>query len=234
MIRATRTPPPIGWTPAQAEALRTALAAKSGADGPMGYAELAGFLFAVACAPDLVMPTEWIPEAMGEGPGAFGSLEEAQRAMNLVMALHNHINLQVLERRPALPAGIAPRKDPMENFGPDAPLGQWAQGYSQGQMWLEEKWDACLAAEPRADAARIDEALGAIMMALGFFASRGFAERCLREMRAPGKLENVARQMLDALPEVMRDLAELGRGLEDIRRARAPGPACRTRTPRRR
>lgn len=72
-----------------------------------------------------------------------------------------------------------------------------------------------------------------MMMVLGFFASRGFAEQCLREMRAPGKLEDVAREMLGALPEVMRDLAGLGRGLEDIGRARARAPASRARRPRR-
>ena len=233
MKRAPRSAPAAGWTAAQAEALNAALAAKAGAGGPTGYAELAGFLFAVACAPKLVMPTEWLPETLGGGPGAFGSLEEAQRVMDLVMALHNHINLQVLTRKPALPAGIEVREAPVENFGPDAPLGQWALGYSRGQVWLEGTWDACLAQEPRADAARIDEALGAMMMVLGFFASRGFAEQCLREMRAPGKLEDVAREMLDVLPEVMRDLAELGRGLEDLRRARGRAPARRARKPRR-
>ena len=43
-----------------------------------------------------------------------------------------------------------------------------------------------------------------------------------RTMRAPARLEDVARETLDILPEVMRDLAGLGRGLEDIGR-RMPG-----------
>lgn len=49
----------------------------------MGYCELAGFLFALACSPEPVMPSEWIPRVLGEGNGAFGSLEEAQRVMDL-------------------------------------------------------------------------------------------------------------------------------------------------------
>lgn len=75
---------PADWAEPQAEALREALQAQQ-REGTLGYCELAGFLFAVACAPELVKPSEWIPEVLGEGPDGFGSLEDAQRVMNLVM-----------------------------------------------------------------------------------------------------------------------------------------------------
>jgi Uncharacterised protein family (UPF0149) len=61
-----------GWGKPQAEALDALLAPKAGEDGPMGHCEMAGFLFALACAPDLVMPSEWIPEVLGENKAAFG------------------------------------------------------------------------------------------------------------------------------------------------------------------
>jgi len=54
-----------------------------------------------------------------------------------------------------------------------------------------------------------------------------------RTMRTPARLEDVARETLDILSEVMRDLAGLGRGLEDIGRARARAPVQRKRKPRR-
>ncbi len=77
-----------GWSRAQAATLDAVLAAKAGDGGPMGYCEMAGFLFAVACAPELVRPSEWLPEILGESMETFGSLEEVQDTMNLVMGLN--------------------------------------------------------------------------------------------------------------------------------------------------
>ena len=192
----------------------------------MGYCEMAGFLFALACAPELVRPSEWIPEVLGESMNAFGSLAEAQDAMNLVMALNNHINREVLEGNPALPAGIAVHELAIENFGPEAPLGRWAHGYSGGQMWLEETWDAHVGNAPdSADEGPLDEVLGTLMMALGFFASRRFAEACIKEWEKPLPLERAATRMLEVFPEAMRELAALGRGLEEAARAKARAPA---------
>jgi yecA family protein len=209
-----------GRSRSQAAALDALLAAKARDGGPMGYCEMAGFLFAVACAPELVMPSEWIPAILGEGMDAFGSLAEVQDAMNLVMALNNHINREVLERNPKLPPGIEARKVPMDNFGPEAPLGRWAQGYSSGQMWLEETWDAHLKDSPESlNEETLDEVLGTLMMALGFFASRRFAESCIKEWENPLPMAAAAARMLEVFPEAMRELAALGRGLEEVARA---------------
>jgi len=182
------TSAPADWAEPQAEALREALQAQE-REGTLGYCELAGFLFAVACAPELVKPSEWIPEVLGERPDGFGSLEDAQRVMNLVMGLHNHINRGVLERRPSLPAGIAVHDDPMQNFGPGAPLGQWARGYFGGRL--------C------------------------FFASREFAESVVRGVvAAQAARAGCAKDARDAARCDARELAMLGRGIEDARQGR--------------
>lgn len=216
------------WEEPQAEALREALQTRK-REGTLGYCELAGFLFAVACAPELVKPSEWIPEVLGDEPDAFGSVEDVQRVMDLVMGLHNHINRQVLERNPTLPAGIVVRTDPMQNFGPDAPLGQWARGYSDGQLWLEETWDAYLPEAADDDDDDDDSAgLGGLMMVLGFFASREFAESIVREWSKPKPLEQAAQRMLGLLPDAMRELAALGRGIDEAARELARGPARST------
>jgi len=213
--------PATEWTREHAEALRVALGPGAGEeDGPFGYCELAGFLFALACAPELVKPLEWIPIVLGEGPEALGSREEVQRVLDLVMRLHNRVNLQVLERSPSLPALVELRPEPMANFAPDAPLSQWARGFSEGHAWLEETWDACLETEAQAETEELDQALGAIMVVLGFFGSRGFAEACLQDMARPQPLEQMAAKMLEALPDAMRELAELGRGFYEMQRER--------------
>jgi len=213
----------IEWTETQAEALRAALGAQEGETRALGYCELAGFLFALACSPDPVMPSEWIPRVLGEGDDALGSLEDVQRVMDLVLTLHNRINLEVLERKPALPAGIALHPDPMQNFGPQAPLGQWAAGYAAGQLWLEQTWEERLREEP--EAGTLDETLGGLNAALSFFTSRELAEKWRRKMPGRPSLEEAAQNALRALPAAMQALADIGRGLEEARRDCARTPA---------
>lgn len=49
---------PGDFTEVEAEALRAALAGRNAGDGPLGFCDLAGFLFALACSPEPVMPSE--------------------------------------------------------------------------------------------------------------------------------------------------------------------------------
>lgn len=209
----------IEWTESQAEALRVALASRERADGGMGYCGLAGFLFAVACSPVLVSPSEWIPAALGE------EFEADERVMDLVLTLYDRINVQVLWLTPSLPAGIAVREDAMANFGPEAPLGQWAQGYAAGHMWLEEAWDAYSPPDSQPEAETFHEALGGVMMVLSFFSLRELAEDCVRESALGETLESFAPTALKELPEAMRGLAVLGRGTRELGTELARMPA---------
>lgn len=211
----------LGWTREDAEALRAALAPwTSKEDGLFGYCELAGFFFALACSPELVEPSEWLPIVLGENLEALGAEEEAQPILDLLMRLRNHIQLQVLEHAPSLPAGIEVRPEPMDNFAPEAALSHWANGFLEGQDWLDETWDAYLETEAGEDAEALEESFEASIAVLGFFSSPGFAEDCLAESERPVTVEEMAPEMLEALPEAMRDLAELGRALEEAARER--------------
>jgi uncharacterized protein len=208
----------VEWNEKAAQTLERALASRPGA---LGYCELAGFFFALACAPQLIKPSEWLSLALGEELPE--SDDEARALIELVMTLHNHINLQVLEREPALPAGVEVRAEPMENFGPQAPLGRWAGGFGAGQLLVEEVWPPFVDETPDPEA--LDRTLGGLNVALTFFTSRELAGKWLRRMPGKPTLEASTRRALDALPASMKALAELGRGLEDARRARDRGPA---------
>ena len=211
----------VEWDEARAEALRAALEACDA----MRYPALAGFLFAVACSPELVSPSEWIARVFGGERRASASFDETPRLVHLTMDLYNRINLEVLERKPSLPAGIEVRADPMENFGPDAPLGLWAAGFCAGQLWLEQTWEEWLRDEP--DRRTLDETVGGLQGVLAFFATRELAEKWLPKMPGNPTLEEAAQRMLGALPLAMAGLADIGRGLEEARRERARTPARR-------
>lgn len=221
----------IRWDETHAQALRAALGRHAGReDGPFGYCELAGFLFAVACCPELVRPSEWIAIALGEDPDALG--EDLPRVLDLAIQLHNHINEQVRKRSPLLPCGVVARPQPMENFAAGAPLSQWARGFSEGYAWLGETWEAYLPAPTDEEQEELDRGLAATLVVLGFFGSRAFAQASLAGMEQPQSVEQMAPRMLETLPTAMASFAELGRALEDIARERRQKPARRARTER--
>ncbi|KAF0191220.1 MAG: yecAH [Gammaproteobacteria bacterium] len=195
------------FTAAQASRLAAFLAAPGRPEGTMRYCELAGFLYAVACSPDMVRPSEWLPLIFDEQQGGYATLEEAQEILPLIMTLYNHVNAGVLERAPALPPGCAARAEAMENLDTEAALSQWARGFSGGHDWLAEVWDEYAPEE-------IDEALGASLLVLSFFASRDLAEAYRDEVNAHEvSLEELAGEMLEALPEAMTSYAHMGRAL---------------------
>ncbi|MHB8744847.1 MAG: UPF0149 family protein, partial [Sulfuricaulis sp.] len=115
---------PPQFADAQASRLKAFLSAPERPEGTMSYCELAGFLFAIACSPELVQPSEWLPLVFNENEGGFATLDEAQEILLAIMALYNHANSGVLEGNPALPPGCTARAEPMSNLEPDAPLSQ--------------------------------------------------------------------------------------------------------------
>jgi len=195
------------FTRKDALALQELLAAPSRPKDSMRYPECAGFLFAVCCNPDLVQPSEWLPVVLGEGHGNFAGLEEAQRALQLLMGLYNDINRGVLERRSNLPWGCDVRPEPLANLEEGAPLSRWARGFAEGNDWLQESWPDDLPAE-------LDEGIGACLLVLTFFARRSLAEAYWKESQRPEfPFEAMAKKMQAMLLPTMLAYADLGRAL---------------------
>ncbi|MHB8534568.1 MAG: UPF0149 family protein [Sulfuricaulis sp.] len=215
---------PPQFTDAQAARLAAFLSTSERPEGTMCYCELAGFLFAIACSPELVQPSEWLPLVFNENEGGFATLDEAQEILPAIMALYNHANSGVLEGNPALPPGCTARAEPMSNLEPDAPLSQWARGFGGGHDWLENVWDEYAPEE-------LDEALGVDVLVLSFFASRNLAEAYRKEIKSRNiSLEELAGELLKALPDAMQNYARIGRTLYE---AVLSEPRIETRAPER-
>jgi uncharacterized protein len=202
---------PTDFTDAQASRLAQFLSAPERPEGTMSYCELAGFLFAVACSPELVRPSEWLPLVFSESEAGFATLDEAQEMLPAIMGLYNHINHGVLEGEPALPPGCTLRAQPIDNLEPGAPLSEWAGGFGGGYDWLENVWDEYAPEE-------FDEELDIDLLVLSFFSSRTLAEAYRVEIKNQGlsrekTLEEVAGEMLTAIPDAMQSIAHLGRAL---------------------
>jgi yecA family protein len=197
---------------ADEEWLRRFLAeARLRAPGTLGLEELYGFLFAIVAAPDLVLPSEWIPAIFDIDVPVFADEAEGVRFHHVVMALYNQLNRDLLDATVRLPECIVVRQPPEANFAKDAPLMQWASGFAQGHDWLEEAWDVDLPAD-------VDEDLGACLSALLFFIDREFAKSLLTEAGHPeSELPQLTQTMLDNFEGAMMGYAEIGRLVYDAR-----------------
>lgn len=203
----------------EARRLRQILARRAARDA-LGYAELAGFLFAVAAAPERVQPSEWLDLLMADDPPLFAEPKLFEEALPLMMALYDEIRRGVAGGRPMLPEGCAPRPGGRANLDRDAPLSLWARGFLDGHDWLAPLW-----AVDMPDA--FDAGLETVLVGLCFFAAPEIAAVFHRDHAVPGEpLEAMAARLAADLPASMaryvalaRELAADGRDTD----AAAPG-----------
>ena len=198
---------PVASEPAS---LRTFLEHPGRPAGTLVFHELRGFLFTVASAPELILPSEWLPIIFGEKEAGYRSLAEARAILGQIMALYNEVNATVSEERAVLPADCCFRQNVLDNFEDSAPIAQWSRGFLRGHQWLEELWEVDL---PEA----LDEELAATLMTLSFFASRDMAEAFHAECPAPRRsLPEMAESMHRVFPTAVARYRHLGRVLAKV------------------
>lgn len=174
-------------------------------EGTFNLEQLYGYLFAVACAPEMIMPSQWLPIIFNDEDAGYSGLDEANTILQVIMLIYNDLNRQVLERSPALPACCQPVNDAMQNLEPDSSLAMWAQGFLEGHDFMLDIWNDHTPDE-------FDEELGSCMMILSFFADAELASAYHAESAESGvTLEAMADSMLKLFPEAMRAYAHLGR-----------------------
>ena len=191
----------------EALALQAILESPARPADTLHYFEAAGFLFAVCGNPDLVQPSEWIPEILGKSHGDIADLDEAKKTLGLLMGLYNQVNQGVLERNPALPWGCEVREDSMSNLDEDAPLARWSRGFSQGYGWLQKSWPDDLPST-------LSEGLNSCLIVLTFFSRRSLAEAYWKQAKESAySLEVMAGKMQAMILPTMAAFAGLGRHL---------------------
>lgn len=198
--------PPFDF--AQAASLKSFLDAPERSPESMSYGEAAGFLFVVACAPELVQPSEWVPIVIDPDNAVDTSLENMQTIMGGLMSLYNEMTRQVQEIDVALPSGCSFRDDPMANLESDASISQWASGFRTGYLWLEEMWSEYTPEE-------IKEAFGYQLTVLCFFSSRDMASDLFEGINNKEvTFESMAENMSRIFPDAMREFALLGNSIQ--------------------
>lgn len=177
-------------------------------DGTLRYHELQGFLFTVVSAPDLVVPSEWMPVVFGDHAAGYADMAEAQRILNELMALYNSVNASVVAGHAMLPRDCRFRRHILANLEEDAPIAEWSRGFVLGHQWLEESWERL--------PSELDDEFAVMLMTLGFFASREIAE-AFRIETGSATLEEIATMMRRVFRTAVAEYAQLGRTLQQVR-----------------
>lgn len=185
-------------------------------EGTLCFQELQGFLFAVACSPEIIAPADWLLAIGDDEDLRFKDESETQKIMGLIITLYNGINYSVLERSKSMPLGCQFQPDIDDNFDPKLAISLWSQGFMAGHDWLAEVWDEYL---PEG----IDEEFGSTAMVLSFFSSRRLAELYhveatttprRRKPRVP--FIEYAETVRRLFPDALSAYADIGRTISEV------------------
>lgn len=165
--------------------------------------ELRGFLYAVACAPEPIISSDWLTAIFEGADVEFSDSGETGQIAGIVMALYDQINEQILGGDFQLAWEV--RQPLLDNLEADAPLHQWSQGFLAGHEWLAELWNEYMPAE------LADEVDGMLVGPI-FFSSRAAAEALFKESERES-FEELADKVLGLMQEAMPAYARIGRGL---------------------
>jgi len=185
-------------------------------DGTLSFQELQGFLFAVACSPEIVPPSEWLPIISNERDFGFRDEAEAECILEQIIGVNNLINIGVLERSKEMPLGVKFEVDIDSNFDESAAISQWCRGFIVGHDWLTEVWDNYLPEE-------MDGDFASTSMVLSFFASKRLAEMYhldstttprRRKPRVP--FNEFAETIRGLFPDALSAYAHIGRTISEV------------------
>lgn len=190
---------------------------QAGDEGALTLYEAAGFLFAVAAAPDPPAQREWLPLVLGEAE--FENEHQGKAITGALDNLRDWIEQTVRAGGSPLPAGCEPTPEPADNIGGASPLGQWSRGFTFGHRWLQNAWQDRVPDDLEAE-------YGAAVLAMGFFSSRDVAQACRDQAEAVESVDDMAGHMLKLLPQAYEVYFNLGQAirqaLDELGPARHP------------
>lgn len=187
--------------------LKEFLASPQRPEDSLSYYEVHGFLFAIACSPEMIRPSEWLPLIFNEKDAGYANMEEGTSVLQQLLDLYNTINGPVMMGDVSLPSDMTIQTSALENI--DGDLAQWCRGFNLGHEWLIELWNEYTPGE-------LDEELGSSMLVLSFFSTHKLARAYHQEFaEASGQsLEDFAQTLLDMFKDAMNSYANIGHSIQ--------------------
>ena len=177
------------------------------------YPEVNGFLYAVACSPEMLTESQWLPEIFDDQDPVFESQKERDFIeQSLNDELHN-IEQYIADQKPVLADYFRPDEEMMENFEEDSPISHWGVGFLNGHQWLEELWAAYLPPDKA-------EELQHFINTLSFFADKNKAVKlCQSQQITDLSLDVYAETVIEKFDAAAQAYAYYGLGIRQALQA---------------
>ncbi len=104
------------------------------------YPELNGFLYAVACSPEVVDAQLWLPLVFDNKKIKYKNNEERKSITQGLLDEFSAIEGRIKNQSSVLADYFRPSDELLENFDEDSPIAHWGVGFAEGHEWLEEVW----------------------------------------------------------------------------------------------
>ena len=168
------------------------------------YPELNGFLYAVACSPEVIDTDLWLPMVFDNKKVKYKDDEERKLITQGLLDEFSNIEEGIKTLSPVLADYFRPSDELMENFDEDSPIAHWGKGFVSGHDWLEEIWNAYFPKEQKAE-------LLACTNLLSFFSDKN---RAIKLCEAQGiedlELEVYAESVLQNFNAAAQGYADFG------------------------
>jgi uncharacterized protein len=117
----------------QERELRENIAQLQSKEALLGYYQLQGLLFAIACSPETIKPSEWFDLIWLNDEPQFDDEKEARQFYKQVVALYEHTAEMARQRR-FLPFSARYSERWQQQ------LSEWCEGLLMGHQYLEDLW----------------------------------------------------------------------------------------------
>ena len=173
----------------------------------MNYPTLHGFLFVIACSPEMIASNQWLPYVFNHSDPAYKNQNQKHQIETAIQQELDAINSQINEESLHFPAVFQAAEQTMDNFAEDAFHAHWGRGVVFGHNILSELWNSYLPEEVRTQQQLC-------LNTLTFFSDKNHAKLIVQGMKIENlDLETMAESVLDNFELAMNRYADISLAL---------------------
>lgn len=185
------------------EVFVTFLVADERPDKTMNYPMLHGFMFAIACSPELLPPSAWLPYVFNHSNPKYKNEEEQQSIEANIQVVLETIREQLSMNMVTLPPVFHPAEEMMDNFDEESFYAHWGRGLLMGHNVLSDIWDTYLPEEGKSQQK-------VCFNALTFFSSKAHAKKLCQAAKIDDlTIETMAETVVENFQLAMRNYANI-------------------------
>ncbi len=170
----------------------------------MNYPMMHGFLFAIACSPEIIISSVWFPYIFNHFDPNYKNNNEKQKIENDINVVLKAIEEEISLDEIALPSVFQPTEEILDNFNEDAFHAHWGRGILFGHNILSEIWKTYLPED-------LKEQQKFSLDTLTYFSNKVHAEKVCRATKIDDLgIDTMAETVLDNFELAMASYANIG------------------------